>query len=479
VTLEHLKRLEGEVLNQIEALGDTQIKIDLEGETVTLQQLRGIELNERAAALAELVLWIGYLQWHIRTFGNKSVAEPVVHDYGNVEHRDAVLNFDAREPMRDEAGNVVTRWDGVTYKTHYATGQPVPDEDAMVPQFRFINPRQAEWPKADFIVGNPPFIGNKRMRDALGDGYVEALRSASPNVPDTADFVMYWWDRAADLVRLGSVRQFGLITTNSLRQTFNRQVVDHHLSAKPPVSLRFAIPDHPWVDSANGADVRIAMSVGSGGEGAGDLLTVIEELPRADGEIEVRLERNRGIVHADLTIGANVGAARRLAANAGLCFQGMNLVGKGFRVTADELQAMGYPPTDLPDVIKPHCNARDMMQRGEHCFVIDLYGLTEDEALRKYPALYQWLFDRVKPERDLNNRPSRRKNWWLFGEPVGKLRRAWAGLDRVILTPETSKHRVFAFQLTVLPRSQALRNLLRRWLCSRCALEHGACAVGA
>jgi methylase of polypeptide subunit release factors len=58
-------------------------------------------------------------------------------------------------------------------------------------------PAPAEWPQADFIVGNPPFIGNKRMREALGDGYVEALREAWPDVPESADFVMYWWDHAA------------------------------------------------------------------------------------------------------------------------------------------------------------------------------------------------------------------------------------------------------------------------------------------
>jgi hypothetical protein len=212
VTLEHLKRLEGEVINQLEALGDSQARLHMEGETVTLQQLLGIEINERAAALAELVLWIGYLQWHIRTFGNASVAEPVVHDYGNIECRDAVLACDRQEPMYDAAGQLVMRWDWVSYKTHPVTGQLVPDENARVPQWRYVNPRQAAaWPAADFIVGNPPYIGNKRMRDALGDGYVEALRQVWTEVPDTADFVMYWWDRAADRVRAGQARRFGLI----------------------------------------------------------------------------------------------------------------------------------------------------------------------------------------------------------------------------------------------------------------------------
>ncbi len=159
VTLEHLKRLEGEVVNQLEALGHTQDQLGFEGETVTLQQLRGIELNERAAALAELVLWIGYLQWHIRTRGNAAVAEPVVHNYGNIECRDAVLAWDAQELAYDDAGQLLSRWDGRTFKTHPVTGEQVPDEAAQVPQWRYVGARQAQWPQADFIVGNPPFIG--------------------------------------------------------------------------------------------------------------------------------------------------------------------------------------------------------------------------------------------------------------------------------------------------------------------------------
>jgi type II restriction/modification system DNA methylase subunit YeeA len=126
VTLEHLKRLEGEVLDQLAALGETQERLGLEGETVTLQQLRGIELNERAAALAELVLWIGYLQWHIRTFGSASVAEPVVHDYGNIECRDAVLAWDGKEPALDEAGRPSPAGTARPSKAHPVTGEPCP-----------------------------------------------------------------------------------------------------------------------------------------------------------------------------------------------------------------------------------------------------------------------------------------------------------------------------------------------------------------
>ena len=111
------------------------------------------------------------------------------------------------------------------------TGREVPDETKRVPLLTYTNPRPAEWPQADFIVGNPPFIGTARMREDLGDGYAETLRATYPDVPESADFVMYWWHKAAELARTGKARRFGLITTNSLRQTFARRVVQAQLSA--------------------------------------------------------------------------------------------------------------------------------------------------------------------------------------------------------------------------------------------------------
>ncbi|WP_374682871.1 class I SAM-dependent DNA methyltransferase [Accumulibacter sp.] len=446
VTLEHMKRLEGEVLDQLHAFGRGQQRLEAEGLTVDPHQFLGLELNPRAAAIAELVLWIGYLQWHFRTSGSGLPPQPILKDFRNIECRDAVLACDGVETVLDERGVPVSRWDGVTTKAHPVTGEQVPDENARTPLQRYVNPRKAIWPQADYIVGNPPFIGNKRMRDALGDGYVEALRRACNDVPDTADFVMYWWDHAAQLVRDAKARAFGLITTNSLRQTLNRQITKRHLEAESPLALAFGIPDHPWVDNANGAAVRIAMTVGVRAPADGTLAIVTKEVPFQDGEIDVQLQAQPGEVHADLTAGAKVGASGKLAANQNLCFQGMNLVGKGFRLSPDELRSLGYDDEDLPDVVKPHRNARDMMQAGKDCFVIDFFGFTAEQARSTDPALYQWLLDRVKPERDHNNRESRRRNWWLFGEPVGRLRNAWSGLSQVVLTPETSKHRLFVFQ---------------------------------
>lgn len=451
VTLEHLKRLEGEVLNQLNALGETQDALDLGRETVNLQQLRGIELNERAAALAELVLWIGFLQWHIRSFGNSSVAEPVVHDYGNIEHRDAVLDYDSVEPMTDETGNPILRWDGVTKKSHPVTGKQVPDETAQVVQWRYINPRQAQWPKADFIVGNPPFIGAGPMRETLGDGYAEALRSSWPTVPDSADFVMYWWRRSAELVSAASVERFGLITTNSLRQTFNRRVVQSAL--KDGLSLLFVIPDHPWVDSTDGAAVRIAMTTVGREKREGKLYTVVNEQPGEYGEVHVDMAQSQGLIHADLRIGANVAAARALSANATLTSRGVMLFGAGFIVTEEQAKSLGLGSVQgLDDLIRAYRNGRDLTSRPRGVMVIDLFGLDIDAVRRNFPTVYQWVCERVKPERDVNRDLQIRTNWWLHGRGRPEIRRALKGLPRYIATVETAKHRVFQFlDINVLP----------------------------
>ena len=445
VSLEHLKRLEGEVLDVAAQFGES-FTLELATHSVDPHQFLGLEINPRAAAITELVLWIGYLQWHFRTRGQTMPAEPVLKKFKNIECRDAVLAYDGEpEPARDEAGNPVTVWDRKSTKKDPVTGRDVPDETKRVALLSYRHPRPAEWPTADYIVGNPPFLGNKRMRENLGVGYTEALRGTYPAIPETSDFVVFWWYKAAELVRAGMAKRFGLITTNSLSQTFNRRVVQEQMDAAPPLCIAFAIPDHPWVDSAEGAAVRIAMTVATSGAHLGELASVISEQPQDDGSGLVTLGSKRGKIQADLTVGAEVSRATKLKANEGICFQGMNLVGEGFRVTPEAVKALGLDPEAPPPVIRRYQKGRELVQGGESGLVIDCFGLTEDQLRDRHPRVYQHLLTHVKPERDQNNRASRRKNWWLFGEPVGKLRSALAGLRRYIATLETSKFKPFVF----------------------------------
>ncbi len=510
VTLEHLKRLEGEVLNALDEIGYRQGGLAIDGEradatsaeTVDPHQLLGIELNPRAAAIAEVVLWIGYLQWHFRTQGDVKPPQPVIRDFRNIENRDAVLAYDHMETVNDAHGVPVMHWDGVTMKPSPVTGQPIPDESARVPLERYVNPRKAAWPQADFVVGNPPFIGASTMRSALGDGYTEALRAAWPDVPESADFVMVWWHHAALLTQYGALERFGFITTNSIRQTFNRRVIEAAMqppskSAAPPkssatsqppsspevstpsqstspssqrrlgsssmhekldsglrrndergqpLSLAFAIPDHPWVDAVDGAAVRIAMTVGVAGSAEGRLRIVESEIETEQDEIAVSLRDRSGLIHADLRSGANVAFAQTLESNQDISCRGLSLHGSGFIVTAKKAAELGLGRIEGLDAhIRPYRNGRDLTDKPRGVFVIDLFGLDIETVRNRFPEVYQHVLDTVKPERDQNNRKTYRDNWWIHGEPRGAFRPVLKGLSRYIATVETAKYRTFQF----------------------------------
>jgi hypothetical protein len=341
--------------------------------------------------------------------------------------------------VTDEHGVPASRWDGHTTKPHPVTGEQVPNETARVPLERYANPRPAEWPAADYVVGNPPFIGTKRMRDALGDGYTEALRQSWPEVPESADFVMYWWHKAALQIRAGALKRFGFITTNSLTQTFNRRVLEQHLHE---LHLAYAVPDHPWVDSADGAAVRIAMTVAAPGSGTGLLQTVIDESGIDGDAVHVDLADKTGNIHADLSLGANVSGAQPLQANDGLCGMGVALHGSGFILAPEIADTMSAHGTT---VIKPYLGGKDLLQSRRERYLIDFSGLEQEAARQANPAAFQHVIDYVKPERDHNSRTSIRELWWRFGWERPQLRKALAGLPRYIGTTETAKHRVFQF----------------------------------
>ncbi|QKK02844.1 MAG: class I SAM-dependent DNA methyltransferase [Pseudomonadota bacterium] len=462
VTLEHMKRLEGEILGTLADLGEGQNLLEMQGNTVDPHQFLGIEINPRAAAIAEMVLWIGYLQWHFRTHGHINPPQPVLRAFENIECRDAVLAYDRWEYKMDEHGRPVMRWDGKTYKKSPTTGEDIPDESAQVPEEVYVNPRKAEWPEADYVVGNPPFIGAASMRRALGDGYVDALRKTWKEVPESSDFVMYWWNKAADLVRNGHIHQFGLITTNSLRQTFNRRVLERHLNEKKPLTLAFVVPDHPWVDGADGAAVRIAMTVGTVDERLGQLKTITKEGPTQEDAREVTFSTRSGLIFADLSVGADVVGSTALTSNKRLCFEGIKPHGMGFVLTQDEAKKLQcFSPNANSSVIRNYCNGRDIVGKPRNVKIIDLFGLSENQVRTQYPAIYQWVADRVKPERDAKahtkDGAGYARKWWLFGKPRQDMRASLVGLDRYIATVKTAKHRLFLLlQTDILPDSKLI-----------------------
>ena len=188
--------------------------------------------------------------------------------------------------------------------------------------FRYENPRPADWPEAEFIVGNPPFIGGKDMRAELGDGYAEAAWKSRSKIPGGADFVMHFWEEAATRLlrkpkkgKVNPIRRFGFITTNSVTQIFSRRVIERHMKAKEPLSLIYAVPDHPWLKAADKAAVRIAMTVAERGQRDGTLATVELESGLNSDTPVVQLKERAGRINGKLKIGADITAVQPLMAN--------------------------------------------------------------------------------------------------------------------------------------------------------------------
>ena len=425
VSLELLKGLEGEVLEMLARLGESDT-IGL-GE-VDPHQFLGLELNPRAAAIAELVVWIGYLQQHYRTHSGHP-AEPILRAFENINGG------------RGKAVDAVLTWDGFpNLAVERVGGQG---------QISRPNPRRPVWPQAEFIVGNPPFIGGKDLRAELGDDYVTALRAAHSQMNDSADFVMYWWDRAAEILTAKNsvLRRFGLITTNSITQVFQRKVTERHLNAKPPLSLIMAIADHPWTKvTKDSAAVRIAMTVVQAGSHEGQCLTILNEAELDTDTPKLEFSQTYGRINSDLTVGVDVNKSGSLAANSGISSRGVQIIGSGFIVKPSEAAFLGLGTRPgLERHIRPYRNGKDVTGRSRNVMVIDLFGLSAEQVRHNFPEVYQHVLETVKPERDINNRKSYRENWWVHGEPRADLRPAIDGLPRYIVTIETAKHRLFQF----------------------------------
>ncbi len=439
VALELMKRLEGEVVDLVEALGGQEEHAWLDRQNVDPHQFLGLEVNPRAGAIAELVLWIGFLQWHFRTRSD-SPLPPILRAFNNIRVMDAVLEADKTLAV-DARGRPLSR--------------PGPHGKPMEVHL-YGRPRRPQWPEADYIVGNPPFIGGKDLRARFGDDYAQALWAAHGHMNESADFVMYWWDRAAEILTRKDtpLRRFGFVTTNSISQVFQRRVMERRLKGKTPAHLVMAVPDHPWTKATpDAAAVRIAMTVVEAGAGEGRLLQVTREAGLETDAPVIEFSERIGVINSDLTVGVDFSQATPLKANDGLSSRGMSLHGAGFIVTPQDAVNLGLGKrAGLEKHIRAYRNGRDLTSRPRGVMVIDLFGLGVDEVRRQYPEVYQHLAQTVKPERDGNNREAYRENWWIFGEPRRELRPALAHLPRYIATVETARHRAFQFlDASILP----------------------------
>ncbi len=382
VTLQRLKDLEKEAL----LWGREMLKLTQELPGVGPQVVLGIEINPYAAELARVSIWIGEIQWMLAN-GFGSLTNPILRPLENVECRDAIL----------------VRMDGE-------------------------RPRAADWPDAEFIVGNPPFLGGKKLRSDLGDAYVDALFEAwHGRGPQEADFVCYWHETARELIAAGRVKRAGLLGTNSVRGGANRQVLER---IKDTGDIFMAWSDEPWV--VEGAAVRVSIVGQDDGTEADRLL---------DGESILA-------INADLTAGLDLSRARRLDENSGVAFQGPVKVGHFDIAEARARKMLGQPNPhgrDNSDVLRPWLNGSDITQRARRMWIIEFPETLSQREAAFYEAPFEYVKSEVRPTRLKNRDPQRKTHWWRLGRSGSDLRSAVAGRGRFIVTPRVAKHRLFVW----------------------------------
>ena len=264
---------------------------------------------------------------------------------------------------------------------------------------------------------------------------------------------MHFWDEAARRLtakpaRKGSpnpLRRFGFITTNSITQTFSRRVVERWMVAKDPLSLVYAVPDHPWMKSADKAAVRIAMTVAQAGNHEGVLAQVVSEVELNTDTPKVELDKTGGKLTAKLSMGADLARLNNLLANEITAYKGFMPYGLGFIVPPTSAAAMETVKRGGAIHVLRYRNGRDIAQRPRGVLALDFYGLSRDELRNRYPEAYQHLTNTVLPERAQDKRKAYRDKWWIFAEAREGMRSALADLGRFIVTTETAKHRYFVF----------------------------------
>lgn len=349
------------------------------------RQLSGLEINPYARELAQAVVWIGYLQW--LSGHGYGWREPVLEPLETIRLQDALLD-------RGDPGK----------------------------------PRAAEWPAADYVIGNPPFLGDKKQRRLLGEDYAADLRRVyGGRLPAQSDLAAYFFEQAREAIAAGKAKRVGLLATQSIRKGASRTALDR---ISETGAIFAAWSDQPWV--LDGAAVRISIVGFDDGS---------ETERRLDG---VPVER----INPDLTAGIDVTTAKPLPENAGICFQGPVKVGP-FELTPEQAALMLAAPLNPngrqnADVLRPWLNGQDVTGRPRGMNIIDFGPMGEEEAAY-FEQPFGYVREHVKPLRDRNADASRRVHWWRLGRSGQDLKTATHTLPRFLCTPRVATHRLFVW----------------------------------
>ena len=388
----------------LQSLKDLEHRIQLEAEAMGLQRgfpsvgpanVKGIEINAYAAELARVSVWIGEIQW-MRRNGFSESRDPILKPLETIECRDAILTPEGEE---------------------------------------------SEWPNADVVIGNPPFLGAWRLIAHLGEDYVSRMSSVyAGRVSGATDLVCYWFEKAGQQIASSKAKRAGLVATNSIRGGANRKTLQAATAGRP---IFEAWSDEPWV--IDGAAVRVSLIC----FGASDDPCISSA--RLDGqsadEIYTDLTARRAGVGVDLT------AVQRIDKNRGVAFRG-DEKGGAFDVDGEQAREWLRLPANPngrtnADVLMPWVNGMDLTRRPAGMWIID-FGWTMSEGdAALYEEPFRWVRGHVRQiymdtPRGQRSKP-RRQHWWRHARPYPEMRQALDTVSRYIGTPRVAKYRLFAW----------------------------------
>jgi type II restriction/modification system DNA methylase subunit YeeA len=385
------------------ALKDIEHRANLEAEALGLLRgfpevgpecVLGIELNPFAAELARVSVWIGDIQW-MRRNGFDASRNPILRPLETIECRDAVLAPDGT---------------------------------------------RAEWPDADAVVGNPPFLGDKMMIGGLGENYVTRLRASYAGaVRGGADLVLYWFAQAGENLRCGRTQRVGLVATNSIRGGANRATL---AAAIEGGRIFEAWSDLPWV--VDGAAVRVSLVCFDGQSGG---------VNTVDGKNVTKVYSDLSANSTDFSV-LDFTSANRLYKKSSIAFIGDQKNGD-FDLPGNEARAMVELPTNVngrrnSEVLFPWRNGADLTKRASDRWIIDFGVSAILDYSAEFEAPFEVVHNKLRAFRSVNRRPLYRDNWWLHAEPRPGMRRALKKIDRYIATPRVSKHRLFVWLASII-----------------------------
>lgn len=281
----------------------------------------------------------------------------------------------------------------------------------------------------DACIGNPPFLGGKRISSTVGENYLGWVKKYLSKVSGSADLSAYFLLRCSTLI--GPRSAIGLIATNSISQGDSREVGLAQILKWPNFSVHSATTSVPW-------------------PGHAAVFVTLIHIFRGVWSGSVSLNGRRVSNISSFLDDQQVEIVHRLVANAGISHMGTNVFGAGFRIPANDAKKLIKDDGRMKNVLKPFLNGIDINTSPSHtppAWVIDFGDMPLDVA-RTYRHCYEIVKERVLPTRSKSNRKPYREKWWIFAERQANLYKAIASKKRCIAIALTSNTLAFTFVTT-------------------------------